>query len=57
MVAPHELRSMEFTRGIRGYNTQEVDAQIEYLMNSYTELYRHAADMEKAYTDLYRKYR
>ena len=57
MVPPHELKNMEFTKGIRGYNTQEVDAQIEYLMQSYTELYRHAADMEKAYTDLYRKYK
>lgn len=57
MVPPHELRSVEFTRGIRGYNIQEVDAQIEYLMQSYTELYRHAAEMEKAYTDLYRKYK
>ncbi len=57
MVPPHELKSMEFTRGIRGYNTQEVDSQIEYLMKSYAELYRHAADMEKAYTDLYRKYK
>ncbi len=57
MVPPHELKSMEFTRGIRGYNTQEVDEQIEYLMKSYTELYRHAAEMEKAYTDLYRKYK
>ena len=57
MVPPHELKTMEFTKGIRGYNTQEVDAQIEYLMQSYTELYRHAADMEKAYTELYRKYK
>ena len=57
MVPPHELKTVEFTRGIRGYNQQEVDAQIEYLMQSYTELYRHAADMEKAYTELYRKYK
>ena len=57
MVPPHELKSVEFTRGIRGYNTQEVDQQIEYLLKSYTELYRHAAEMEKAYTELYRKYK
>lgn len=57
MVPPHELKSVEFTRGLRGYNVQEVDAQIEYLLQSYTELYRHAAEMEKAYTDLYRKYK
>ena len=57
MVPPHELKTVEFTRGIRGYNTLEVDAQIEYLMQSYTELYKHAAEMEKAYTELYRKYK
>ncbi len=57
MVPPHELKSVEFTRGIRGYNTQEVDDQIEYLLKSYTELYRHTAEMEKAYTELYRKYK
>ncbi len=57
MVPPHELKTQEFTRGIRGYNTQEVDAQIEYLMRSYTELYRHAAEIEKAYADLYKKYK
>ncbi|MBQ3183064.1 MAG: DivIVA domain-containing protein [Clostridia bacterium] len=57
MIPPHELKSVEFTRGIRGYNTQEVDDQIEYLLKSYTELYRHTAEMEKAYTELYRKYK
>ncbi len=57
MVPPHELKTMEFTRGIRGYNTQEVDAQIAYLLQSYTDLYKHAAEMEKAYTELYKKYK
>ncbi len=57
MVPPHELKTVDFTRGIRGYNPQEVDAQMEYLMQSYTELYRHAAELEKAYTELYRKYK
>ncbi len=57
MVPPHELKTVEFTRGIRGYNTQEVDEHIAYLTQSYTELYRHTAEMEKAYTDLYRKYK
>lgn len=57
MVPPHELKTKEFTRGIRGYNTQEVDAQIEYLTQSYTELYRHAAEIEKAYAELYKKYK
>lgn len=57
MVPPHELKSTEFTKGIRGYNVQEVDEHIEYLLKSYTELYRHAAEMEKAYTDLYRRYK
>ncbi|MBR6513541.1 MAG: DivIVA domain-containing protein [Clostridia bacterium] len=57
MVPPHELKSMEFARVLRGYNPQEVDSHIEYLMQSYTELYKHTADMEKAYTDLYRRYK
>lgn len=57
MIPPHELKRSEFTRGIRGYSTQEVDTQIEYLIRSYTELYRHASEMEKAYTELYKKYR
>lgn len=57
MVPPHELKTKEFTKGIRGYNTQEVDSQIEYLLQSYTDLYRHAAEIEKAYSDLYRRYK
>lgn len=57
MLSPQELRTKEFSKGLRGYNPQEVDEQIEYLLRSYTELYRHAAEIEKAYTELYRRYK
>ena len=47
MVAPHELRKKEFTRTMRGYNTQEVDAFVSDLIKNYAELYRRCAETEK----------
>ena len=57
MLSPQELKTKEFSKGLRGYNPQEVDEHIAYLQRSYTELYRHAAEIEKAYTELYRRYK
>lgn len=57
MIPPHELKKQDFSKVIRGYDPQEVDAQIEYLMQKYTELYRETNDLEKRYEDLYEKYK
>ncbi len=40
MVAPHELKNKTFTRTVRGYNPAEVDEHIEFLLETYTDLYR-----------------
>ncbi|MBQ8697267.1 MAG: DivIVA domain-containing protein [Clostridia bacterium] len=40
MISPHELKNKAFTRGMRGYNTQEVDEHLDFLLSEYTELYK-----------------
>lgn len=40
MVAPHELKNKTFTRTVRGYNPAEVDEHIEFLLETYTDLYK-----------------
>ncbi len=57
MLAPNDLKKGEFTKNIRGYSIQEVDAYIEYLMRNYEELYGKYTEMEQSGRDLYRKYK
>lgn len=40
MLPPHELRAKDFTHTIRGYSISEVDEQMEFMIEKYTELYR-----------------
>lgn len=47
MLAPHELKNKEFSKGFKGYNPQEVDEYIEFLMEKYTELYRENNELER----------
>ncbi|MBR5516002.1 MAG: DivIVA domain-containing protein [Clostridia bacterium] len=57
MLTPDELKIPEFTKSIRGYNPQEVDAQIEYLKKNYSELYVRLAEKDRAYSELVKKYK
>ncbi len=46
MIAPHELKNKAFNKSVRGYNCIEVDEYIEFLIDKYTELYRHNSELE-----------
>ena len=51
---PDNLKKKNFTRAIRGYNTDEVDAYISSLVDKYEELLRENAELEykmKAYLE------
>ncbi len=47
MIPPHELKAKTFTKVLRGYSTVEVDEQIEFLIEKYTELYRENDELER----------
>ena len=40
MISPHELKNKAFTRVMRGYNSQEVDEHLDFILSEYTELYK-----------------
>ena len=46
MIAPHELKNKAFNKAVRGYNASEVDEYIEFLIDKYTEVYRHNCELE-----------
>ncbi|MEA4832495.1 hypothetical protein SDC9_111850 [bioreactor metagenome] len=56
MISPHDLKKKTFQKAVRGYNSVEVDEYIEYLIDSYTELYRENAELEKKLHILGSKY-
>ena len=43
---PNEFKKKNFTRSIRGYNTEEVDAYISNLVEKYEELLRENSELE-----------
>ena len=47
MLAPHELKNKSFTKTMRGYNPQEVDEYIDFLVENYTSLYRENSELER----------
>lgn len=47
MLAPHELKNKQFSKSLKGYNPQEVDAYIEFLLEKYTEAYRENNELER----------
>ena len=47
MLAPHELKNKQFQKTFKGYNPQEVDEYLEFLLEKYTELYRENNDLER----------
>ena len=47
MLAPHELKNKQFQKIFKGYNPQEVDEYIEFLLDKYTEAYRENNELER----------
>lgn len=47
MLAPHELKNKTFSAAMRGYNRQEVDEYIDFLIENYTNLYRENSELER----------
>lgn len=47
MLAPHELKNKTFSKTMRGYNPAEVDDYIEFLIDTYTNLYRENNELER----------
>lgn len=47
MLAPHELKNKTFSKTMRGYNPAEVDDYIEFLIETYTNLYRENSELER----------
>ena len=47
MLAPHELKNKQFGRTFKGYNPQEVDEYLAFVLEKYTELYRENNELER----------
>lgn len=47
MLAPHELKNKQFQKTFKGYNPQEVDEYIEFVLEKYTEAYRDNNELER----------
>ena len=47
MLAPHELKNKTFGKAVRGYNPNEVDDYIDFLIEKYTEVYRENDELER----------
>lgn len=47
MLAPHELKNKQFQKSFKGYNPQEVDEYIEFLLEKYTEAYRENNELDR----------
>jgi len=47
MLAPHELKNKQFQKAFKGYNPQEVDEYLEFVLEKYTEAYRENSELER----------
>lgn len=47
MIPPHELKNKTFAVGFRGYNPEEVDTHIDFIIEKYTELYKANLELDK----------
>ena len=47
MLAPHELKNKQFQKTLRGYNPEEVDEYLEFVLEKYTEIYRENNELER----------
>lgn len=47
MLSPGELKKRQFTKSLRGYSTTEVDEQIDFMIEKYTEIYVKNDELEQ----------
>ncbi len=47
MIQPNELKKKNFSKAVRGYAQSEVDEYIDFLIDTYTQLYRENAELER----------
>ena len=47
MLAPHELKNKQFQKTFKGYNPQEVDEYLEFVLEKYTEAYRENSELDR----------
>ncbi len=47
MLAPHELKNKQFQKTFKGYNPQEVDEYLEFVLEKYTEAFRENNELER----------
>ncbi len=47
MLAPHELKNKQFQKTFKGYNPQEVDEYLAFVLEKYTEAYRENNELER----------
>ena len=47
MVSPHELKNKAFTRVMRGNNPAEVDEHFDFLLSTYTDLYKENDELHR----------
>lgn len=47
MLPPNELKNKEFSKAVRGYNPEEVDEHINFIIEKYSELYRENDELER----------
>lgn len=57
MLKPEELQVVAFTKGFKGYNTNEVDEYIRKLISEYTELYKKQIETEQKLQIVAEKYK
>ena len=47
MITPMDIHNKTFSRGIRGYNQEEVEAFLQELAGDYERIYREHREMEE----------
>ena len=47
MIEPHELKSKQFSKVVRGYSQTEVDEHIDFVIAEYTKLYRENDELSR----------
>ena len=47
MIQPNELKKKTFSKSVRGYTPGEVDDYIDFLIDTYTQLYKENAELER----------
>ena len=47
MITPMDIHNKTFSRGLRGYSQEEVDAFLQELASDYERIYREHREMER----------